>query len=46
MAEYKYIERRRQYPYQLTAQTFEQFAGIFLKKILEKMDAAKKFLSI
>jgi tRNA(Met) C34 N-acetyltransferase TmcA len=42
----KYIERRRQYPHQLTAQTFEQFADVFLKEILEKMDAAKKILSI
>ncbi|MGA8105527.1 MAG: hypothetical protein WB815_02640 [Nitrososphaeraceae archaeon] len=42
----KYIERRRQYPHQLTAQTFEQFADVFLREILEKMDAAKKILSI
>jgi hypothetical protein len=42
----KYIERRRRSPQQLNDQTFEQFAGVFLKEVVEKIDAAKKILSI
>jgi hypothetical protein len=42
----KYKERRRQYPHQWTTQTFEQFADVFLKEILEKMDEAKRILTM
>ena len=42
----KYIERRRRSPQQLSAQTFEQFADVFLKEVVEKIDAAKRILSI
>jgi hypothetical protein len=41
-----YRKKRPIIPHQLTAKTFEQFADVFLKEIVEKRDAARKILSM
>jgi hypothetical protein len=41
----KYKEKKHRYQYKYGTQTFEQFADVFLKEILEKIDAAKRILS-
>jgi hypothetical protein len=41
----RYIVRGRQYP-TICCSVLKQIADVFLKEILEKMDAARKFLSI
>ena len=41
----KYKEKKHRYQYKYGTQTFEQFADVFLKEILEKIDAAKRILT-
>ncbi|HEY9387676.1 MAG TPA: hypothetical protein VIP70_11600 [Nitrososphaeraceae archaeon] len=41
----EYRKRKQEYQWNYGVQTFEQFASIFLKDLLEKMDAAKKILT-
>ena len=41
----EYGKRKQEYRAKYAVQTFEQFADIFLKELLEKVNAAKKILS-
>jgi hypothetical protein len=41
-----YNEKKQHYQHQYGTQTFEEFADVFLKEILEKVDAAKRILTI
>jgi hypothetical protein len=41
----EYGKRKQEYKAKYGVQTFEQFADIFLKELLEKVNAAKKILS-
>jgi hypothetical protein len=42
----KYNEKKQQYQHRHGTQTFEQFTDVFLREILEKIDAAKRILSV
>jgi hypothetical protein len=42
----KYNEKKQHYQHEYGTQTFEQFTDVFLREILEKIDAAKRILSI
>jgi tRNA(Met) C34 N-acetyltransferase TmcA len=41
----EYAKRKQEYKAKYGVQTFEQFADVFLKELLEKVNAAKKILS-
>ena len=41
-----YNEKKQHSPHQHGSQTFEEFADVFLKEILEKVNAAKRILTI
>jgi hypothetical protein len=41
-----YNERKQDYHHQYGTQTFEEFADVFLKGILEKVETAKRILTI
>jgi hypothetical protein len=41
----EYGKRKQEYKAKYGVQTFEQFADVFLKELLEKVNAAKKILS-
>jgi hypothetical protein len=42
----KYNEKKQQYRHKYGTQTFEQFTDVFLREILEKIEAAKRILSV
>jgi len=42
----EYEKRKQEYKAKYGVQSFEQFADIFLKELLEKMNAAKKLLTL
>ena len=42
----KYNEKKQHYQHKYGTQTFEQFTDVFLMEILDKIDAAKKILSV
>lgn len=42
----KYNEKKQHYQHKYGTQTFEQFTDVFLREILEKIDAAKRILSV
>ena len=42
----RYNEKKQQYQHKYGTQTFEQFTDVFLREILEKIDAAKRILSV
>jgi len=42
----EYEKRKQEYRAKYGVQSFEQFADVFLKELLEKMNAAKKLLTI
>ena len=42
----KYNEKKQQYQHKYGTQTFEQFTDVFLREMLEKIDAAKRILSV
>jgi tRNA(Met) C34 N-acetyltransferase TmcA len=42
----EYEKRKQEYRAKYGVQTFEQFADVFLKELLEKVNAAKKILTI
>jgi hypothetical protein len=42
----EYNKRKQQYKENYSTYSFEQFAGLFLKEILERMNAAKKILTL
>jgi len=42
----EYEKRKQEYREKYNAQSFEQFADIFLKELLEKVNAAKKILTL
>ena len=42
----EYEKRKQEYREKYSAQSFEQFADIFLKELLEKVNAAKKILTL
>lgn len=41
----KYKEKKHHYQHEYGVQTFEQFTDVFLREIIEKIDAAKRILS-
>ena len=41
-----YNEKKQHYHHQYGTQTFEEFADVFLKEILEKVNGAKRILTI
>ena len=41
----KYKEKKHYYQHEYGVQTFEQFTDVFLREIIEKIDAAKRILS-
>ena len=42
----KYNEKKIHYQHKYGTQTFEQFTDVFLREILDKIDAAKRILSV
>jgi hypothetical protein len=42
----RYNEKKQHYQHKYGTQTFEQFTDVFLREIIEKIDAAKRILSV
>jgi hypothetical protein len=42
----RYNEKKQHYQHKYGTQTFEQFTDVFLREIVEKIDAAKRILSV